>query len=372
MTGAPDDLAPDVAARHHRLLRAIAAAAALACLVIASLTVPNARAAVAAAPSAAPTVQRGPAISPSDFPNDPGFAPCESQDPVTGCGDNEQWQLFGPLKGNTCLAAGGTVADQPHPDGGLPCWATGAHDPDHAAGVDITGAWEQGNFGRGDVRIAHIEGGVNYSSDGVKDALDNIYLNQGELPYPEGSNGHDRGRYDFDGNGRFDIRDYAQDPRVNPPCPSGTAPFGLSDRDKRRRRAFSGEPDAAGCRFARHSGTAASRRARARSGRSASLSGGPSGGWHETRASRPLRARPVIGGRGVPASGRCRSRRQTTRVESRRSRAGRAARSQGSAQRAGDGDGVLGSHWPPSVGAGVGAGRAYGDAARGPERVARG
>jgi hypothetical protein len=197
-----------------RALLTAVTAVALSCLAIAP-----------AAGAAAPPIQRGPAISPAQFPNDPGFAPCESQDPLTGCGDNEQWNLFGPLAGNTCLAPGGAVANQPHPDGGLPCWAINAHDPDHAAGVDITGAWAQGNFGRGDVLIAYIEGGVNYSSDGIKDGLDNIYLNEGELPYPEGSDGHDAGRYDLNRDGRFDIRDYAEDPRVNPPCPSGTAPF---------------------------------------------------------------------------------------------------------------------------------------------------
>ena len=199
------------------MVRAIAVAVALACLAL-----------VFAAPGAgasAPPIQRGPAVSPADFPNDPGFAPCESQDPNTGCGDSDEWKLYGPLTGNTCLAPGGTVADQPHPDGGLPCWATNATDPDSAAGVDITGAWAQGNFGRPDVRIAYIEGGVNYSNDGIKDALDNIYLNKGELPYPEGPNGHDLGTYDFNGDGHFDIRDYAEDPRVNPPCPAGTAPF---------------------------------------------------------------------------------------------------------------------------------------------------
>ena len=51
----------------------------------------------------------------------------------------------------------------------------------------MTGAWAQGNVGRDDVLIAYIEGGVNYrSNDGIKDALDNIYLNQGELPVPRG------------------------------------------------------------------------------------------------------------------------------------------------------------------------------------------
>jgi hypothetical protein len=167
----------------------------------------------------------GPGFPTSQFPNDPDFAPCESQDPVTGCTDNEQWNLYGRLTGNTCLAPGGTVANRPHPDGGLPCWARNARDPEHASGVNMTGAWAQGNLGRPDVLIAYIEGGVNYSNDGVKDALDNIYLNKGELPYPEGRDGKSAGTYDFDGNGHFDIRDYAQDPRVNPPCPAGKQPF---------------------------------------------------------------------------------------------------------------------------------------------------
>ncbi|MGH2964635.1 MAG: S8 family serine peptidase [Solirubrobacterales bacterium] len=173
----------------------------------------------------APKIDPGPTLPPSEYPNDPDFAGCETQDPVTGCTDNEQWNLYGRLTGDTCLAPGGSVPDQPHPDGGLPCWARNAHDPGHAAGVNMTGAWAQGNLGRGDVVIAYIEGGVNYSSNGIKDGLDNIYLNRGELPFPQRRNGQDTGRYDLDGNGRFDIRDYAFDPRVNPRCPTGTTPF---------------------------------------------------------------------------------------------------------------------------------------------------
>ena len=158
-------------------------------------------------------------------PNDPGFAGCESQDPVSGCRDNEQWNLYGRLSGDTCLAPGGTVPNQPHPDGGLPCWALHARDPQHASGVNMTGAWAQGNLGRNDVLVAYIEGGVNYNNNGIKDALDNIYLNPRELPYPESADGRSIGRYDLNRDGRVDVRDYAQDPRVNPSCPAGTAPF---------------------------------------------------------------------------------------------------------------------------------------------------
>jgi hypothetical protein len=87
------------------------------------------------------------------FPNDPAFAPCEQQttaaDIASGCNSGEQWNLFGALS-TTC---GG----QPRPDGGLPCWAPVAHDPQHASGVDITGAWAHGNVGRPDLLVAYIE-----------------------------------------------------------------------------------------------------------------------------------------------------------------------------------------------------------------------
>ena len=120
-------------------------------------------------------------------PNDPDFA--------------GQWEFTGPAEG-------------------LPSWAPLAHDPDNSSGVDFTGAWRQGNTGRPDVLVAYIEGGVNYDSDGIKDALNNIYLNQGELPKPAGSD-----TYDSNHDGHFDLRDYENDPRVNPPCPDGVAPF---------------------------------------------------------------------------------------------------------------------------------------------------
>ena len=141
----------DVVAGHRVLVRGVTAGMALACLAF-SISAPGG-ASAHGAPDLAPAIQRGPAISPSQFPNDPGFAPCESQDANSGCGDSDEWKLFGPLTGDTCLAPGGTVADQPHPDGGLPCWATNATDPDGSAGVDETGAWAQGNMGRPDVRI---------------------------------------------------------------------------------------------------------------------------------------------------------------------------------------------------------------------------
>ncbi len=159
------------------------------------------------------------------YPNDPGFAGCERQDPLTGCQDNEQWDLFGPLPGNDCPAPSMPAAMLPHPDGGLPCWAPHATDPQHASGVDMTGAWAQGNLGRPDVLVAYIEGGVNYDSDSIKDGLDSVFLNRGELPWPQDAGGREHHAYDLNHDGRVDIRDWARDPRVNPPCPPGVSPL---------------------------------------------------------------------------------------------------------------------------------------------------
>lgn len=182
-----------------------------------------------AAADPAPDLPEGPILQKADWPNDPSFARCETVDPLSNCGDNEQWNLYGPMDG-LCMAPGGSSIpnaplDQPRPSGGLPCWALNATDPDGASGINMTGAWAQGNMGRDEMLVAYMEGGVNYNSNGIKDGLNSIYINKGELPYPQGWDGQDLGRYDFDGNGRFDIQDYAKDPRVNPNCPIAATQF---------------------------------------------------------------------------------------------------------------------------------------------------
>ncbi|MBK5234012.1 MAG: hypothetical protein JJE13_13670 [Thermoleophilia bacterium] len=195
-----------------------------------------------AAAAPAPNLPAGPILPQAEWPNDPNFARCELQDPDTGCTDSEQWNLYGPMDG-LCKASGGAVFDQPRPDGGLPCWAQDAKDPEGSSGVNITGAWAQGNVGRDEMLVAYIEGGVNYSSNGIKDGLNAVYINEGELPYPRGWDGQDLGRYDYDGNGRFDIRDYAKDPRVNPECPIATPAFVTEEEGTTRACATDGTHD---------------------------------------------------------------------------------------------------------------------------------
>ena len=115
-------------------------------------------------------------------PNDPEFAPCENAATfvtdcyVTGGANHDQFDVFGALSDSQYPCPNGL----PHPDGGLPCWAASAFDPNHMAGANFTGAWTNAsgpNIGRNDVLVAYIEGGVNYSADNVKDSLDNQWLN---------------------------------------------------------------------------------------------------------------------------------------------------------------------------------------------------
>jgi hypothetical protein len=237
MTLRRSPVVPGTSHRPARLFGALVVALALSAGVVGALALGSA----GAAPTTHTTTTTIPPFPGADttlpqnqWPNDPGFAGCENRDPNDNCAGSDDWFLYGPLTGDTCRAPGSNVADQPHPDGGLPCWARGATDPQHSAGINAMGAWAQGNTGRNDVLIAYIEGGVNYHSDGIKDALDNVYINPGELPYPEDTAGHDKGKYDYDGNGRFDIRDYVDDPRVNPDCPNGTQPFTAFDEGTTR------------------------------------------------------------------------------------------------------------------------------------------
>src|SRR3954453_5232944 len=144
---------------------------------------------------AVPTIGLG--ADPVNQPNDPDFP--------------SQWNFKGPAEG---------IDRSTYPL---------ARDPDNSMGIDFTGAWKQGNIGRPDILVAYIEGGVNYDSDNIKDGLDNIFINRGELPKPEREDGHPYDSYDANGDGHFDLRDYIHDPRVNPDCPQGTAPFTAVD-----------------------------------------------------------------------------------------------------------------------------------------------
>ena len=132
-------------------------------------------------------------------PNDPGYAPAE-HDPVHYCIHDEEWFLFSFIPKCTPLAS----------------------DPEGAAGMSVDRAWKQFTFGRPDVRIAYMEGGINWRLAEAQHELTNqVYINTGELPYPEDASGHDHGTYDLNGSGLINVQQYAHDPRVKTPYVNG-------------------------------------------------------------------------------------------------------------------------------------------------------
>lgn len=73
-------------------------------------------------------------------------------------------------------------------------------------GISLDRAWQH-TTGREDVVIAVLDSGIRWN---YEDLTRKLYLNPGELPLPEGATVHDR-----NGDGVFDIGDYAGDSRVS-------------------------------------------------------------------------------------------------------------------------------------------------------------
>jgi len=93
--------------------------------------------------------------------------------------------------------------------------------PHEIPGLNVTGAWKY-TLGRPDVVVAVVDNGfTDYGDPDIRTAL---YLNTGELPLPRSGDTPCDG-YDCNGDGRFDVDDYAGDPRVL--AVSGEAPVNV-------------------------------------------------------------------------------------------------------------------------------------------------
>lgn len=77
-------------------------------------------------------------------------------------------------------------------------------------GMGVERAWEI-TTGRPDVVIAVIDSGIEWDDREIHEISNKFYLNRGELPFPQGGPGRD---YDRNGDGVFNVEDYADDPRV--------------------------------------------------------------------------------------------------------------------------------------------------------------
>ncbi len=84
------------------------------------------------------------------------------------------------------------------------------------SGMWVDRAWSI-SAGRTDVIIAGFDSGVDWDNG---DLLNKWYLNVGELPAPDGYprdvNGDHRGTWDFNGDGVFNMADWAEDARITP------------------------------------------------------------------------------------------------------------------------------------------------------------
>lgn len=125
------------------------------------------------------------AAFPDDPPNDPDYDRWEMRERGLSFYD-EQWNLFSFT-----------------PRG---VWLT-----DHASGINADLAWQM-SIGRKDVIIAILDSGIDW---GERDLVNQFSLNEGELPEPQDANGDWKpGVFDLNGDGVFNIQDYADDPRV--------------------------------------------------------------------------------------------------------------------------------------------------------------
>jgi hypothetical protein len=98
---------------------------------------------------------------PQDPPNDPNYDRAEENCSLHSVND-EQYYLYSRM--SICTPR--------------------ATNPESAAGMSVDRAWRELGTGRPDVTIAYIEGGINWHAGDVRDLVDKVFLNRGELPAP--------------------------------------------------------------------------------------------------------------------------------------------------------------------------------------------
>ena len=181
-------------------------------MAAAAVTLPLAAALVPAAATPAAAAPCTPAIS---GPSDPEYAPAE-RDPSGGQTFNEEsWHLYDCLPQSAPLAT----------------------DDEGAAGMSVNAYWRDRGYGRDEVVVAYVEGGVNWRrADTAPELRRRAFLNTAELPLPQDGTGASdagagAGGYDLDGDGIVTVDDYADDPRVARPLLHATTAGGITAED---------------------------------------------------------------------------------------------------------------------------------------------
>lgn len=147
---------------------------------------------------AAGSVQR------QDTPNDTDYDRAEPDDQDGRSSDNlydERYDLFGFPSALTPQAV-----YRDGPNVGKPM----------ISGFNAAGAWKRSQ-GRPDVVVAILDTGIKWDKAQLRRQL---HLNTGELPLPQ-VGASTAATYDANGDGVVNVDDYAQDPRVGKPAPTG-------------------------------------------------------------------------------------------------------------------------------------------------------
>jgi hypothetical protein len=143
----------------------------------------------------------------ANTPDDPGFDSCEPDNPGgSTCGSvfSEQYERFGFAPFATQLTATyknpqDTARQQAQNT------AAGRNPLGQIPGVSADRAWKR-STGDPRVRIAILDTGIRWEKESLRRR---IALNRKELPKPQGC-----AEYDCNGDGQFNVDDYANDPRV--------------------------------------------------------------------------------------------------------------------------------------------------------------
>jgi hypothetical protein len=153
-------------------------------------------------------------------PNDPEFDECELDDPDTPPADctsyfNEAFRLFGfsPDSAQEAPGVHTQYADCSQLDAQGRAANVAAGDPQcsQIAGVRADTAWK---YTPGDPRVvvSILDTGIRWQE---RELVDRVHLNKGELPLPEHGDSSACSNYDCNGDGAFNVEDYANDPRVH-------------------------------------------------------------------------------------------------------------------------------------------------------------
>lgn len=161
----------------------------------------------------------------ANTPNDPGFDPCEADDPDTSpprCTTyfDEQYGSFGfsPDSANEAPSLPHSVGatryvkcSQLDEQGRDANQAAGDPRCAQISGVRADTAWKY-SAGDPNVSVAILDTGIRWQD---RELVDKVHLNRGELPLPEHPNGSSCAVYDCNQDGALNVSDYSGDPRVS-------------------------------------------------------------------------------------------------------------------------------------------------------------